>query len=151
MVDENASQDPDWQRLKNRAIVRKHAGDIVGAIEDMNKAIEFAKGNLAGARTAIMLNYLADLCLTAGFVDRAERAIKDALDLSRGSYPILHADNLLIEAAVLNEKGRHQGAMASAQEALSLYREWYGHFPDRVSQVENQVQHLASFQKLLSP
>jgi len=147
MVDENPSQYPDWQRLKNRSIVRKHAGDIVGAIEDMNKAIELAKGNSAlASRTSIMLNYLADLCLTAGFVDRAESAIKDALDLSRDSYPILHADNLLIEAAVLNEKGRHQEAMASAQEALSLYREWYGHFPDRVSQVENQVQHLASFQ-----
>lgn len=112
----------DWQYLSSSAIDRRHNGDIYGAIEDMNKAINLAKTmpNLA-KETAIDLNYLADMYLECKAIAEAEVAIREAVELSRSSFPGLLADNLLGLAVIQELKGEYREALMSAKEARRSY------------------------------
>jgi tetratricopeptide (TPR) repeat protein len=130
----------EWQALTTSAIRRKQAGDVTGAITDMENSLSLMRGvpDLV-KQIATNLNYLADLLLREGLIDRAEATIREASELSRGLDPVFHADNLLILAEILSRKQIHREAIAAAEEALSLYRKHYGDFPERVTQVEQAL------------
>jgi tetratricopeptide (TPR) repeat protein len=114
----------DWQSLSHSAISRRHRGDIHGAIEDMAKAISLAKTipNLA-KEASVNLNYLADMYLECNALTEAEMAIREAVELSRPSFPGITGDNLWILAEVQRLKGEYQEALASAEEARHLYHQ----------------------------
>jgi tetratricopeptide (TPR) repeat protein len=114
----------DWQSLSHSAISRRHSGDIHGAIEEMTKAISLARTipNLT-KETSVDLNYLADMYLECNALGEAETAIREAVELSRPSFPGITADNLLGLAEILRLKGQYREALASAEEARHLYQQ----------------------------
>jgi tetratricopeptide (TPR) repeat protein len=114
----------DWQALSSSAISRRHSGDIHGAVEDMLKAISVARTmpNLA-KEMALDLNYLADMYLECNAIGEAEKAIREAVELSRPRYPGLLGDNLLGLAEIQRLKGEYREALASAEEARRAYQQ----------------------------
>jgi tetratricopeptide (TPR) repeat protein len=131
----------DWKYLQEAAIYRKHAGDLVGAIEAMVKAIGLTRTVPALAKeTAANLNYLADLFLAKNAIEQADRAIREAVDLSRPLFPDLLADNLWILAGIQSQKGEHRKALASAEEARHLYQQ-QGH-AHGVARAEELIQRI---------
>ena len=112
---------PKWQVLFGSAIGRKHSGDIDGAIEDMIMCVTLTKPDVALAEyTATNLNYLADLYLTKNETDCAESILRESIELSRFRFPHLYADNLCILGGIQRGMGKHQEALASAQESLRI-------------------------------
>jgi tetratricopeptide (TPR) repeat protein len=130
-----------WQFLESSAIFRKHTGDIDGAIDAMVKAISLTRTvpNLA-ERTAINLNYLADLYLLKDANDEAEEALRESIALARPRDPGLLADDLWILAGIQSQKGEHREALASAEEARQLYQQ-QGHSYG-VAQAEERIERI---------
>ena len=115
-VDENS-----WQSLRSSAILRRHSGDIDGAIIDQQKAIALLKANpLLVEQLATSLNYLADLFIVAGDDERAEEALRDSNDLSRTRFLHLVTANLWILASIKHRHGRKGEAIASANESRRI-------------------------------
>lgn len=121
---EDISGIQDWQFLESAAIYRKHTGDLDGAIEAMTKAIGLTRNVPALAeKTCSMLNYLAaELFECKEEYDRAEEAIREALQISANLPSIIHGDNLLILARVQFAKGHFREALASAEQAREAYQ-----------------------------
>lgn len=114
----------DWRTLKNAAILRKHTGDLDGAIEAMTMAIGLIRNVPSLAETTCsMLNYLAaELFECKAEYDRAEEAIREALGISANLSSIIHGDNLLILARVQFAKGHFGEALVSAEQAREAYQ-----------------------------
>ncbi|HZY85525.1 MAG TPA: hypothetical protein VFE78_11895 [Gemmataceae bacterium] len=131
----------DWQSLSGSAIARRHSGDIVGAIEDMTKAISLARTmpNLA-KETSVDLNYLADMYLECNAVGEAETAIREAVELSRPQHSCLLGDNLWALAEIQRLKGERREALASAEEARRVYQH-QGH-SHGVAQAEELIERI---------
>jgi tetratricopeptide (TPR) repeat protein len=131
----------DWQSLSSSAIARRHRGDLHGAIEEMTKAISVARTipNLA-KEASVDLNYLADMYLECNAFEEAETAIREAVELSRPSFPCILGDNLLGLAEILRLKGEYREALASAQEARHLYQQ-QGH-AHGVAQAEELIERI---------
>jgi tetratricopeptide (TPR) repeat protein len=132
---------PEWKALQGEAIYRKHTGDVGGAIAALVQALDLMRTIPALSReTATNLNYLADLYLTRNAIDEAEKAIREAIELSRPHFPGLLADNLWILAGIQRRQGRHPEAFTSADEARRLYRE-HGH-SHGVAQAEDLIERI---------
>jgi tetratricopeptide (TPR) repeat protein len=115
---------PEWQSVQCSAMFHCDAGDIDRAISEMQKAIALMRPNRALAKElATSLNYLADLYLLAGTVDQAEEALRDSIELSRARFPHLHAANLWILGGIKLRQGKHEEAIAAAQESRSICKQ----------------------------
>jgi tetratricopeptide (TPR) repeat protein len=131
----------DWQYLQSAAVYRKHTGDLDGAIEALVKAISLMRTVPAlSEETATNMNYLADLYLTKNAADQAERAVREAIELSRPRFPYLLAANLLILGGIQSRKGERREALASAEEARHLYQQ-QGH-SHGVAQAEELIERI---------
>jgi tetratricopeptide (TPR) repeat protein len=121
---EDISDIHDWKLLESAAIYRKHTGDLDGAIEAMTKAIGLTRNVPALAeKTCSMLNYLAaELFECKEEHDRAEEAIREALQLSADLPSSIHGDNLLILARLQFAKGQYREALASAVRAREVHQ-----------------------------
>ncbi len=113
----------DWSTLKNAAIMRKHTGDLDGAIEAMEKAVGLLRKIPDCIEEASKgLNYLAaELYLAKNAIEQALAAIQEAVDISQSLNPSIHADNLVVLAAIQLKGGSFAKALASAREARQLY------------------------------
>lgn len=114
---------PEWQRLTGSAIVRKHRGDIDGAIVELLEAINLTRTVLKlFDQTEISLQTLADLYLTKNLIGLAEETIRDAIKIARPRRSFYLGDHLLILAEILKLKGEFRDALASAQEASRMHQ-----------------------------
>ncbi len=115
---------PRWQSLKGSAILRKHAGDIDGAIADMLLSISLTRPvpDLS-EQTELSLNYLCvELYMAKDALDLAEGAIRDAIAIARRRQSSYLGDHLLVLAGLQYRVGRHQLAQSSAEEARIVYQ-----------------------------
>jgi hypothetical protein len=112
-----------------------------GAIEDLTKSISLSRTvpNLA-KETSVDLNYLADMYLECNAIGEAEIAIREAVELSRPSFPCITGDNLWILAEIQRLKGEYREALASAEEARHLYQQ-QGH-SHGVAQAEELIERI---------
>jgi tetratricopeptide (TPR) repeat protein len=131
----------EWQSLKGSAILRRHAGDLEGAIAEFLKAIAMTRPlpNLA-QETAISLNYLADMYIELGADAQAEQVLRESIELARPRFPLLLAADLWILAEMQNRQGMRDEAVKSAEESRRLCEE-HDH-PYGVRQAEDLLERI---------
>ena len=115
-----------WYSLRLQATRCRRQGNLRAAIAYLEQALAKlpVSGDRADERT-IMLNSLADTCLHEGELDKAEAAIRQALQLT-AAEPVLHAPNLLILARILHKQNLQAEATEAGREGLYLVRQEYG-------------------------
>ncbi|KPK05557.1 MAG: hypothetical protein AMS20_06235 [Gemmatimonas sp. SG8_28] len=99
-----------------RAMVSLNAGDTLGAVEELRSAAERLP---AGGGRADILTFAGEVAATAGYGERAERLLLDALDADSAG-PSAPAAELLL-AAVYAEAGRNEEALARLEHVILTY------------------------------
>jgi tetratricopeptide (TPR) repeat protein len=99
-----------------RALVSLNTGDTLGAVDDLRRAAAHLPAS--GGR-ADVLTFAGEVAVAAGYTERAERLLLDALDADSAG-PSAPAAELLL-AAVYAEAGRNEEALARLEHVILTY------------------------------